>query len=292
MTKFNHFQHLKSEHWQPDLPTDFPVGQAGLHEQADAEITALHYHDCLELGFCYSGAGIFAIEQHVFRFQAGDASLIHRGRMHLAQSMKGTTSIWRFQLFDATTLADGFGGDWSTQLQEWQAQGGSMVLKQEAMPKLVRVVRELIEETVEQAPNYRPLVRLKLGELMVLTQRALGHAALDSALFDSKAFGRVTPAIQHILSHYTEPLRIDALAALCHMSATQLRRLFQSATGTTPLSYLTSIRLNHADQLLQTTALKVADIALMVGFSNLSSFNRAYSLTRHSTPTEFRNQSR
>jgi len=292
MTKFNHFLHLKQERLQTEMPTDFPVSSTSWHEQGDMEITALHYHDCLELGYCYAGAGIFAIEKHVFRFQAGDASLIHRGCMHLAQSMKATTSMWRFQLFDATQLADFLGDDWRAQLETWQSQGCSLVLKHEAMPRLARIVRELIEESVEKAPDYQPMVRLKLGELMVQTRRALIQSPLIQQPFEGKAFGRVLPAIQHILSHYTEPLRVDDLAAQCHLSATQLRRLFQAATDTSPLAYLTDIRLNHADQLLQSSEMKVADIAHMVGFSSLSSFNRAYLLTRQCTPTAFRHQSR
>jgi transcriptional regulator GlxA family with amidase domain len=106
--------------------------------------------------------------------------------------------------------------------------------------------------------------------------------------FNSKNFQRVLPAVQHIIRNYAESIKIENLATLCHLSPAQFRRLFLSAMDTSPQSYLMSIRLNHADQLLQTTDMKIVDIAYQVGFTTLSSFNRAFMMTRQRKPKNSR----
>jgi AraC-like DNA-binding protein len=288
MTKFNHATPFNTEHWQPELVGDFPVWKGALREQSDAEITALHYHDSLELGYCYEGAGIFVIEDQVYRFMAGDACLIHRGRVHLAQSMKGTTSKWRFLLLDAASLMSDFSTELQQMFAQWQLQGRSDIVHAASHMKLANIVKEIIEETNQEAAQYQQLVKLKLGELLLQSMRIDAEQTPRLRHFDEKAFQRILPAIATILRNYAEQIKIESLAEQCNLSPTQFRRLFALAMDTSPQSYLIDIRLTHADQLLQTTKLKIVDIAAQVGFTTLSSFNRAYQLSRQRSPSKMR----
>ena len=56
-----------------------------------------------------------------------------------------------------------------------------------------------------------------------------------------------------------------------------IRTLFKSATGKTPLRYLTDMRLNHADNMLKRNPReKITTVALCSGFSDPLYFTRAY----------------
>ena len=141
---------------------------------------------------------------------------------------------------------------------------------------------------VSKNEHYQSLIKFKVGELVMQTLRDDRELVKSNKEFNGKNFQRVLPAVQQIIRNYAEPIKIEDLATLCHVSPAQFRRLFLLAMDTSPQSYLMSIRLNHADQLLQTTNMKIVDIAYQVGFTTLSSFNRAFMLTRGRKPKNSR----
>ena len=86
------------------LPDDFPCTGSGLYVQHDRPISFLHLHDCIELGYCHDGTGIFMVGGKVLPFRAGDVSVINEREVHLARSVEGTVSRWTWVYFDAVRL--------------------------------------------------------------------------------------------------------------------------------------------------------------------------------------------
>ena len=86
------------------LPEEVPLLRTGFYEQQDREITYLHRHDRIELGYCYSGEGIFLVENKVLPFRSGDATVIPAGAPHLARSTPGSVSRWRWLYADFDRL--------------------------------------------------------------------------------------------------------------------------------------------------------------------------------------------
>ena len=64
------------------------------------EISVLHRHDCMELGFCVEGKGVFAVEGKIMDFRSGDFTVIGPSEAHLAASAPGTTSHWYWFYLD------------------------------------------------------------------------------------------------------------------------------------------------------------------------------------------------
>jgi AraC family transcriptional regulator of adaptative response / DNA-3-methyladenine glycosylase II len=69
---------------------------------------------------------------------------------------------------------------------------------------------------------------------------------------------------------------IETLAVQVGIGARQLRRVFLSRTGATPITVHTTRRLLLAKQLLTETALPVTQVALAAGFNSLRRFNAAF----------------
>jgi len=65
-------------------------------------------------------------------------------------------------------------------------------------------------------------------------------------------------------------------------------RLFVSATGVTPIRYLTELRLERAAALVATTPLTLAEIARRTGYANEFSLSRAFKRRYGATPAFFR----
>ncbi|KAF6591577.1 helix-turn-helix transcriptional regulator, partial [Paenibacillus sp. EKM208P] len=73
------------------------------------------------------------------------------------------------------------------------------------------------------------------------------------------------------------PITMDFLADLCHLSTTHFRRKFHEIMGTSPLDFLNSTRIEEACKQLKSTEDSILSISEQVGFHSISSFNRCFS---------------
>jgi AraC-like DNA-binding protein len=272
------------------LPDDFAISSgAGIHRQSDTPITRLHLHDCLELGYCYSGSGIFVIEDKVFPFRGGDVSVINDQEMHLAQSAKGTVSEWTFIMIDPARLL-GPHVEEPELLSIGPISGRDFrnILPGTEHTHLARLARELIQEIREKKPGYRSAVRALVWAIMVGLHRLPGVERAKPAAPRRREMKRVAPALDYLTRHHVEPVRIADLAKLCHVSVTHFRRLFRQAVGQSPGQYLARLRIRMAAALLESSGRKILDISLEVGYPTLSSFNRHFRAIMGMSPREWR----
>jgi transcriptional regulator GlxA family with amidase domain len=91
-----------------------------------------------------------------------------------------------------------------------------------------------------------------------------------------------------IPDHLTDDLSVAALAAHAGMSARNLARAFRRELGTTPASYVESLRVEAARRLLETTDLGVATVAARCGFGTVETMHRTFKRALSVTPGEYR----
>lgn len=271
------------------LPKDFPITPAGIHRQKDTPITALHLHDHLELGYCYSGSGIFVIESKVFSYRAGDISVINEREVHLAQSTAGSVSEWSFILLDPTGL---LGANWEDpDLLETASLCGPEfpnILSGVGHAGTAQTLRLLIEELRQAHPGWRSAVRGLVWSLMAQLHRLAGRTPTAGELLDRRPMERVAPALQYLATHLAETVGVEALARRCGMSETNFRRVFHAATGRSPVDYLIHLRMQMAAALLRNTTRPITAIALAVGCPTLSTFNRHFRRVHAMSPRAWR----
>lgn len=85
-----------------------------------------------------------------------------------------------------------------------------------------------------------------------------------------------------------EPLTVASLAAQANLSARTLIRRFHAVTGTTPMSWLLSVRVNHARELLETTTLPVTQIAERCGMGSPANFRHHFARAVGTFPSVYR----
>ena len=89
-------------------------------------------------------------------------------------------------------------------------------------------------------------------------------------------------------AHSHLPLDLADGAAKADVSAFHFLRLFAKVLGVTPNQYLVRSRLRHAARLLADPARRITDIALDVGFGDLSNFVRTFRRAAGLSPSGFR----
>ncbi|MBO0993311.1 helix-turn-helix domain-containing protein [Bacillus sp. SD088] len=93
----------------------------------------------------------------------------------------------------------------------------------------------------------------------------------------------------YIQDHYHEyQFSIQALAEHFSLSEAYIMRYFKKHTGETILQHLNRIRMDQTKLLLKTSDLQVKEIAMQVGYSDVSSFIRKFKQQENMTPGEFR----
>lgn len=103
---------------------------------------------------------------------------------------------------------------------------------------------------------------------------------------------RAVMAALWIDAHAAEPIDLDGAAAEAGLSPFHFLRLFARVLGVTPHQYLVRARLRRAARLLAEGAQSVTDIALDVGFADLSNFVRSFHRAAGLSPRRFRRLAR
>ena len=87
---------------------------------------------------------------------------------------------------------------------------------------------------------------------------------------------RIAEAVAHIRARFAEPLRIEDLARLVHMSPSTFHQHFRQITTMSPRQFQKELRLQEAHRILRTEGLDAASAAFRVGYESPSHFSREY----------------
>jgi AraC family transcriptional regulator len=88
---------------------------------------------------------------------------------------------------------------------------------------------------------------------------------------------RVNLAIDHVVNHLHEPLRLRDLSRAARLSPFHFHRVFQALVGATPAEFVKRLRLEMALGLMaRPRAPSLTSIALECGFSSSSDFSRCF----------------
>jgi AraC family transcriptional regulator len=102
-----------------------------------------------------------------------------------------------------------------------------------------------------------------------------------------RRLGRV---LAYIHDNLAEDMTLDALASEAAMSRYHFARAFAKAVGRSPLQYVIGQRMELARTLLKTGRAPVAEIALRVGYEDVSRFSRHFRRHAGVTPGALRKQ--
>ena len=110
-------------------------------------------------------------------------------------------------------------------------------------------------------------------------------ARLTENLSDRKGLYK---ALSYVAAHYSEPITASCLAATIPMSRAYFSVAFKKRFGVSPYDYIKSYRLAAAESMLLTSDLSIDTIATKCGFSDASSFIRAFKKQNGISPAAYR----
>lgn len=270
-----------------DLDAVLPIRVGGLWEQSDKPIVHLHYHECLEVGYCHSGNGIFVVGDKVLRFGPGDVSFISQGEVHLARSAPGTTSRWTWIFLDPLRLVAHPGAAARLDATSLAGAQTSNILQAAEHPHFATTVLRLIEEWEKRAPDYKMALQALVWDLMIQAHRAFQGTG-QTPRTSSDDYARLAPAIQRLSQDGGVSVTPSELARMCNLSEPHFRRIFHRTLGRSPREYGFDVRMSLAASLLQSSGRSILQVSQDTGFETLPSFNRMFRKTYQMSPREWR----
>jgi AraC-like DNA-binding protein len=120
----------------------------------------------------------------------------------------------------------------------------------------------------------------------------LGDATRRTFVAAPRDRRRAVEAAMWLDAHAAEEIDLDRTAAQARLSPFHFLRVFSGVLGVTPHQYLVRARLRRAARLLPDPAHAITDIALDVGFADLSNFVRTFRRAAGVSPREFRKAAR
>ncbi|MCA6108975.1 helix-turn-helix transcriptional regulator [Bradyrhizobium cenepequi] len=147
----------------------------------------------------------------------------------------------------------------------------------EALRLLMTYVKVALKDGVLAAPKLRDAVVSHIHDLAALA--ISGHAPLGESNASAVVAARHSAAFEHIAAHFQDPeLTLEVVADHQGISPRYLQRLMASS-GTSFTGCVNELRLQKAFMLLidpHYSGRRISDIALEVGFSDISHFNRLF----------------
>jgi AraC-like DNA-binding protein len=151
-------------------------------------------------------------------------------------------------------------------------------------------------ECLAQPGDAELLAPLVVDEILIRLLRSPIGLRVAQMGFAESSVHRVAKAISWLHANFSQPMKVEHLAGLVHMSVSSFHEHFKSVTSMSPLHYQKVLRLQEARRLMLSAMMDAGTAGQRVGYLSASQFSREYSRFFGSAPTKdiarLRNDSR
>jgi Response regulator containing CheY-like receiver domain and AraC-type DNA-binding domain len=95
--------------------------------------------------------------------------------------------------------------------------------------------------------------------------------------------------VQYLQNHYNEDIIFEDMAKEIGISYSYMRKIVSEQTGKSLIDYLNLLRIERSKELLLNMELTISQIAEMIGYHNVQSFNRFFRKYEGMSPSQYRN---
>lgn len=255
-----------------------------------------HDHDFFEIAYVLKGRGHHLSLRDKRPIRTGDLIFINTGEPHaygFTQPLELWNTIFSLSFFrglGAVLPDDSFLK--STGLGAFQkgSEGGSVVFQTPAF------LRPILETAFEEMAIARTqwtrwgsrIVELRFAEFLHRIAVGTSPSRLEETNPTGAQVRSVHRVIQYLHRHYARTVDFDAVARDHGFHPASWSTLFRQVSGSTPMAYLTEIRLQKARFFLKYSETPVAEVGQLAGFSQETLFHRLFKKHTGMSPRAYR----
>ncbi|WP_182303466.1 helix-turn-helix domain-containing protein [Cohnella cholangitidis] len=106
--------------------------------------------------------------------------------------------------------------------------------------------------------------------------------------FNYDKIRKVEKITRYILDNYAKKVKLQDLADYVQLSQSYLQVIFKEITGSSPIEFLLTVRINMSKELMKEGYHNIGEISELVGFNDAFYFSRCFKKMEGVTPTEYR----
>ena len=249
-----------------------------------------HSHDYVEMVYMCAGRTVHRVNGQEIRLEQGELLMLGQ---HARQSIDpagendvAVNIIVRPEFFSGTLP---FLGEEETPLRRFiiscltgENEGGYLLFHVARVLPIQNLIENLLYTLMEETPNRRGIHQLTMG---LLFAQLLNHT--EALRFESDEQNTILSVLRYLEENYRDGSLTEA-AALLHYELTSISRLIRRETGKNYTELLQEKRLSQAAWLLRNTGRRVDEIAVSVGYENISYFHRLFSARFGCSPKKYR----
>lgn len=141
-------------------------------------------------------------------------------------------------------------------------------------------------ECLAQPGDTELLAPLVVDEILIRLLRSPIGLRVAQMGFAESSVHRVAKAISWLRENFSQPMKVEELAELVHMSVSSFHEHFKSVTSMSPLHYQKVLRLQEARRLMLSAMTDAGTASQRVGYLSASQFSREYRRFFGSAPTK------
>lgn len=245
-------------------------------------MSRLHFHDYCELLLPLTSPGNIFVNDQVYPLRRGTLYLIGENTLHRTIAT-GFHARYVLHISRASLSA------LSTPQTDFSQMGQATFLRADmSNDQMITLIERF--QALERNKNdgsFGSDIHQTIALLNLLIQAApLLNAATAGDAIRSKDFLRISPILDYIRDHLSEPLTLDAIAGQFYLSKHYLCRIFKAATGFSVMEYIIYSRVLKARQLLK-EGVSVQQAGELSGFSDNSHFIRTFGHLTGTSPGRY-----
>lgn len=250
---------------------------------------SLHFHNYMEIGFCYDGNGEVVLDEQAVRYKSDMFTVIPRNFPHNTASDNFSLSRWEYLFIDVEAFLREVYREDSFYADDLGAiiNNRAWAVEASKYPEMTNLIKSIMDEMRYKKDFYAESVKGLMLSLLINIAR-MNQGKLVKVRKQSRGVSQISYALHYIGANYAEELTIGDLAEASHMSETHFRRVFQKIMNMTPSDYLNLVRVQMACEYMKRHTDGMELVAERCGFQSVSTFNRNFKKVLGITPYQWK----
>lgn len=279
--------HEKKKHTSEEFPYNTYLCSIPL----DFSAVNLHWHEEMEIIVIKKGCGMVSVDLVSYFVQEGDMVFVAPGQLHSIAQKEQEKMEYENILFKPGLLKSaGYDMCYDTFLSPFfEGKIGVYPVCRKGRKDYQETAKMIqrIDDLCDKKPyGYQVAVK---GHLFCLLFTLISNGQKkEKKNASQKSLEKTKAILSYVAENFQREITIEEIANHCYYSKSYFMKFFKETMGSSFIQYLNEYRLDRAAKLLTTTTENVYEVAMEVGFENLSYFNRCFKKKYGMTPGQYR----
>ena len=252
-----------------------------------------HTHDYVEVIYMCSGETTHIVNGKEIKLEQGDLLFLNQSATHeVCRAGEGDLAVNFIVLPEFFSAPLSMIGEEETPLRKFlvdclcgqNSGAGYLYFDVSEVKPIQNLLENLLWILIQETPSKRKMSQMTMALLLM---QLLGHT--ETLNTDDQADKVIWQVLRYVESNY-EDGSFAELTEQLHYDASGLSREIKRKTGKTYTQLIQEKRLAQAAFLLRNTDRNVSDIAVAVGYENISYFHRIFAESYGKSPRHYRLQ--